>query len=112
MSLFAWERAAEQRRIEGNTRGKRKGKATRRVGHSEEVDGNEGEEEEEEEEDDIERVIFAADRAMADAAGDQENYDEPGTMVMSVSEKVTRGALIRKKVEGGCPLEIKKVQFG
>ncbi|KAF3127784.1 Vacuolar protein sorting-associated protein 41 [Orbilia oligospora] len=60
-------------------------------------------EEEEEAEDEIEKIIFRADQAMA--AYDQPGYG--GMTVMSVAEKVTRAALIRQKIDAGCPLEVK-----
>ncbi|KAF3930610.1 hypothetical protein ABW19_dt0205087 [Dactylella cylindrospora] len=62
------------------------------------------EDEEEEALDEVEQAIFKADRAMADAAYDQPEY---GGGIMSVADKVARAALIRRKIDSGCPLEVK-----
>ncbi|RVD80736.1 uncharacterized protein DFL_008629 [Arthrobotrys flagrans] len=72
------------------------------LSEEEEEDAAEGGEEVE---DEIERIIFKADQAMADAAYDQSGYG--GITVMSIAEKVTRAALIRQKIDAGCPLEVK-----
>ncbi|EPS42473.1 hypothetical protein H072_3587 [Dactylellina haptotyla CBS 200.50] len=78
----------------------------RREGYrSEDESEDESGAEEEEEEDEIEKLIFKGDHAMAEAAYDQPDYG--GGTVMSVAEKVTRAALIRQKVNSGCPLEVK-----
>ncbi|KAF3908502.1 hypothetical protein ABW21_db0205135 [Orbilia brochopaga] len=78
----------------------------RRYGYQSEDEGLDDEDEggEGEEEDAVEKIIFKADRVMADAA-DQPDYG--GRRVMSVAEKVTRAALIRQKIDSGCPLEKK-----
>ncbi|KAF3910805.1 hypothetical protein ABW20_dc0103258 [Dactylellina cionopaga] len=84
----------------------------RRFGYKpepEDEDDSEEEPEEEEEEDEIEKIIFKADRAMADAAYDQSGYG--GGTLMSVAEKVTRAALIRQKIDTGCPLEVKPMML-
>ncbi|KAJ6261844.1 Vacuolar protein-sorting-associated protein [Drechslerella dactyloides] len=79
----------------------------RQYGYRSEDEGVSDEDEgEEEEEDAIEKIIFRADRAMADAA-DQPDYG--GLRIMSVAEKVTRAALIRQKIDMGCPLEVKRM---
>ncbi|EWC48223.1 hypothetical protein DRE_02327 [Drechslerella stenobrocha 248] len=72
---------------------------------SEEEETSDDENGEEEAHDEIERIIFKADRAMADASFNQPDYG--GHVVMSVAEKVTRAALIRQKINSGCPLEVK-----